>query len=133
MSDIVLLTQAGYLTVKGRRGKNLLVSYPNREVACAMAALYAENLFQSDKAEELAGLISECAESGDAARIMEELNRAFLAISCMAYPVRSEAVCQGLVQLFFMKDNTRRRKNPRPLLRGTSHSSVPAASSCQSV
>ena len=34
---------------------------------------------------------------------------------------------------FFMKDNTRRRKNPRPLLRGTSHSSVPAASSCQSV
>lgn len=101
MSDIVLLTQAGYFTVKGRRGKNLLVSYPNREVACAMAALYAENLFQSEKAEELAGLISEYAGSGDAARIMEELNRAFLAINCMAYPVRSEAVCQGLVQLFF--------------------------------
>ena len=101
MSDIVLLTQTGYLTVKGRRGNNLIVSYPNREVACSMAALYAESALQNGAGEEIIGAIAECAEAGDAVRVMEELNRAFLAINCMAYPVTSEAVCQGLVQLFF--------------------------------
>ena len=101
MDDIVLLTQTGYLTIKRRAGPDLIVSYPNREVACSMAALYSEWLLSNPETRSVRGLIAKAAASGNAEMIMEELGRAFLAINCMAYPVTSEAVCQGLVQLFF--------------------------------
>ena len=101
MDDIVLLTQTGYLTVKRREGPDLVVSYPNREVACSMAALYSEWLLSNPETRSVPSLIAKAAASGNAEMIMEELGRAFLAVNCMAYPVTSEAVCQGLVQLFF--------------------------------
>ena len=101
MDDIVLLTQTGYLTIKRLNGPDLVVSYPNREVACSMAALYTEWLLSSPETRSVRSLIAKAAASGNAEMIMEELSRAFLAVNCMAYPVTSEAVCQGLVQLFF--------------------------------
>ena len=101
MDDIVLLTQTGYLTVKRREGPDLVVSYPNREVACSMAALYSEWLLSNPETRSVPSLIAKAAASGNAEMIMEELGRAFLAVNCMAYPVTNEAVCQGLVQLFF--------------------------------
>ena len=101
MSDTVLLTQTGYLTIKRRDSWDLIVSYPNREVACSMAALCCVNAFGAKKSSEIANRVAGAACAGNADEVMKELSQAFLAVNCMAYPVRNEAVCQGLVQLFF--------------------------------
>lgn len=40
LSDVALLTQAGYLTLKNIVGTTAYVSYPNEEVKTSMAQLY---------------------------------------------------------------------------------------------
>lgn len=46
INDLVLLTQAGYLTIKRQEIDTFFVSYPNREVATSMASLYARMLLK---------------------------------------------------------------------------------------
>ena len=49
----VLLTQAGYLTIREVRSSTVLLGYPNREVADSMASLYAEELLKGRSIEPL--------------------------------------------------------------------------------
>lgn len=102
IKDSVLLTQAGYLTVKRRAGDTLYVGYPNREVASSLAVIYAEALL-AGKTLENAGVadLGRMLESGETIPVMERLNQAFASISYKSFPVRDEATCRGYALIFF--------------------------------
>ena len=59
IDDVALLTQAGYLTIKGLEDDALVLGYPNREVAQAMAKLYTGILLQEKSLAEVgaAGIV----------------------------------------------------------------------------
>lgn len=99
IDDVALLTQAGYLTIKRRKGNTLYVSYPNREVAVSMARLYAEKILSNKSVESVSPNLIDALEAGNLQESVNEINRAFLAMNSVSYPVRSEAVCQGCLQL----------------------------------
>ncbi len=101
LSDIGLLTQAGYLTIRRVVGKTAWLDYPNAEVRTAMGQLYTEELLKGKSVEE-AG-----AESA-AVRLAQEspeeivglFNRFFHSLDYQHYPVRDEASVRAFVQAF---------------------------------
>ena len=103
LSDIGLLTQAGYLTIKSVEfGNTVFLDYPNLEVKRAMAQLYTERLLDGKVAGQVgAGPIVKvlCEESAES--VFHILNRLFLAIDYQRYPVRDEASLRAYVQVYF--------------------------------
>lgn len=103
LSDIGLLTQAGYLTIKSVEfGNTVFLDYPNLEVRRAMAQLYTEHLLDGKVAGQVgAGPIVKvlCEESAES--VFRILNRLFLAIDYQRYPVRDEASLRAYVQVYF--------------------------------
>ena len=53
LSDVALLTQAGYLTLKNIVGTTAYVGYPNEEVKTSMAQLYTERLLAGRTVEQV--------------------------------------------------------------------------------
>lgn len=103
LSDIGLLTQAGYLTIKDiKYGDTVFLDYPNLEVRRSMAQLYMERLLKGKVAGQVgAGPIVKvlCEESAES--VFHILNRLFLAIDYQNYPVRDEASVRAFVQVYF--------------------------------
>lgn len=96
ISDIALLTQTGYLTIKKFRGGNFYVGYPNREVADAMASLYSELLLSGKQLDDVdAGDIDEVLATGTDDDVVGQFNRVFAALDYLNYPVTNESVCRG--------------------------------------
>ena len=102
VSDIALLTQAGYFTIKRREMTEFVVGYPNREVANSMASLCLKSLLAGRSFSE-AGLpgLMRALMTGDAKSAMAKLNQAFASISCQNYPVTDEAACRACALVFF--------------------------------
>ena len=82
LSDLGLLTQAGYLTIKAvRYGDTVFLDYPNLEVKCAMAQLYMERLLDGKVAGQVgAGPIVKVLAEESAESVFHILNRLFMAI-----------------------------------------------------
>lgn len=82
LSDLGLLTQAGYLTIKAvRYGDTVFLDYPNIEVKCAMAQLYMERLLDGKVAGQVgAGPIVKVLAEESAESVFHILNRLFMAI-----------------------------------------------------
>ena len=96
ISDIALLTQTGYLTIKKFHGGNFYVGYPNREVADSMASLYSELLLSGKQLDDVdAGAIDEVLAEGAGGDVVEQFNRIFAALDYFNYPVTNESVCRG--------------------------------------
>ena len=96
ISDIALLTQTGYLTIKKFRGGNFYVGYPNREVADSMASLYSELLLSGKQLDDVdAGDIDKVLADGTDDDVVGQFNRVFAALDYLNYPVTNEAVCRG--------------------------------------
>ena len=53
LSDIELLVQAGYLTIKKIQGTTAYVDYPNLQVRSAMAQLYLEQKLKGRTEEQI--------------------------------------------------------------------------------
>ncbi len=101
VNDLVLLTQAGYLTIKRRQGQTLFVSYPNQEVADSMATLYTEMLLSNRTLEAVgAGDLQRAILTGNVTQLSESANRAFAAIDYDRYPIEDEKHCQAFLQVF---------------------------------
>ncbi len=101
INDLVLLTQAGYLTIKRRQGQTLFVSYPNQEVADSMATLYTEMLLSDRTLEAVgAGDLQRAILTGNVTQLFESANRAFAAIDYDRYPIEDEKHCQAFLQVF---------------------------------
>ena len=100
LSDIGLLTQAGYLTIKS--GNTVFLDYPNLEVKRAMAQLYTERLLDGKVAGQVgAGPIVKVLYEESAESVFHILNRLFLAIDYQRYPVRDEASLRAYVQVYY--------------------------------
>lgn len=103
LSDIGLLTQAGYLTIKSiKYGDTVFLDYPNLEVRRAMAQLYLEQLLHGRVAGQVgAGPIVRVLSEESAESLFHILNRLFLAIDYRSYPVRDEFSVRAYVQVYF--------------------------------
>lgn len=101
LSDIGLLTQAGYLTIKAVEYGAVFVDYPNAEVRTAMAQLYMEQLLGGKIAGEVgAGPIVRILSDESTESVFHIFNRVFRAIDYRNYPVRDEAVLRAIVQVY---------------------------------
>lgn len=103
LSDIALLTQAGYLTIKApESGGTFLLDYPNLEVRRSTARLYAEQLLDGRIPGQVgAGPIVEALSEGSLEFVFFVLNQFFLAIDYQKYPVKDEATLRAYVQVYF--------------------------------
>lgn len=103
LSDIALLTQAGYLTIKAPEpGETFLLDYPNLEVRRSMALLYTEQLLKGKVPGQVgAGPIVEALSEGSLDFVVLVLNRFFLAIDYQKFPVKDEATMRAFVQVYF--------------------------------
>ena len=102
LSDIGLLTQTGYLTIKKVEGETVYVGYPNSEVRTAMAQLYIEQLLAGKTLEQAgADRIVHRLETKGAESIVCMLNRLFASLDYVNYPVRNEASLRAFIQVFF--------------------------------
>ena len=101
LDDVVLLMQAGYLTIKEIRNNTIFLGYPNCEVAEAMARYYTQLLLKGKN--PAAGGIKDLREhlaSCDVQAFAGDLSRAFLAIDSCGHPVTDKAGCRALVSVF---------------------------------
>ena len=101
VSDIVLLTQAGYLTIKQRYGRFFRVGYPNKEVADSLAWLYTDMLLHNRSFESYgAGELAKAVCDGNADSLFEQVNHAFAAIDYQQHPIANEKHCQAFLLVF---------------------------------
>ncbi len=99
VSDLALLTQTGYLTIKETRNDVFQVGYPNKEVADAMAQLYYELLLGGKTLDEVGvGGLGTLLWNGVAAEVVADFNRLTLSLDYSHYPVKDEYCCRGFVQ-----------------------------------
>lgn len=103
IDDVALLTQAGYLTIKRRRGRYFQVGYPNQEVADALAELYSDLLLQERSYDDVgAGDLVDAVHAGNVDQFFGSANQAFAAIDYTRYPVTNEKSCQAFLQIFIL-------------------------------
>lgn len=95
ISDLVLLTQAGYLTIKRFEIDTFYVSYPNREVAKSMASLYARMLLRQKTVSSAGGQkIKDAVLSGNVEDLFLAVNKTFAAFDYVQHPIKTEKICQ---------------------------------------
>ena len=103
LSDVGLLTQAGYLTIKSvEYGDTVFLGYPNKEVERAIAQLYLEQLLNGRLPGQIgAGPIVKVLFGENPESVFHMLNRLFLAIDYDRYPVEDESSVRAFVQVYF--------------------------------
>ncbi len=95
ISDLVLLTQAGYLTIKRQEIDTFFVSYPNREVAKSMASLYARMLLKKKTVGSVGGQkIKDAVLAGSVEDLFSTINKTFAAFDYVQHPIKTEKICQ---------------------------------------
>lgn len=106
ISDLALLTQAGYLTIKRSQGRTFFVGYPNMEVADSMASLYTNMLLKNETLETVgAGDLEGALKSADVSGVFTAANKAFAALDYCRYPIVNEKYCQAFLQVFIFGAN----------------------------
>ena len=101
INDLALLTQAGYLTIKGVGTDSFLVGYPNKEVADSLAWLYREKLLSSQSIDQLGAMhLRKDLQEGNIDSVVDQINKLFLATDYTRYPVNDEITCRNYLQLF---------------------------------
>lgn len=106
INDVVLLTQAGYLTVTRQEADTLFVNYPNLEVATAMADLYADMLLKGQFLSMVGvGELIEALETADIPKVFLSANKAFAAMDDQQYPIVNEKCCQTFLQVLIFGAN----------------------------
>lgn len=103
LTDVALLTQAGYLTIKTiKYGTTVFVGYPNKEVRRAMAQLYMEQLLDGRVAGQIgAGPIDQVLSEDGPESLFHILNRLFLSIDYHRFPAKDEFSVRAFVQIYF--------------------------------
>ena len=92
---MVLLTQAGYLTIKRQEIDTFFVSYPNREVAKSMASLYARMLLKKKTVGSVGGQkIKDAVLAGSVEDLFSTVNKTFAAFDYVQHPIKTEKICQ---------------------------------------
>ena len=106
ISDLALLTQAGYLTIKRSQGRTFFVGYPNFEVADSMASLYTNMLLRNETLETVgAGGLESALKTANIPEVFQSANKAFAALDYQQYPIINEKYCQAFLQVFIFGAN----------------------------
>lgn len=101
IDDLVLLTQAGYLTIKDVGTDSFLVGYPNKEVSDSMARLYRDKLLSSQSVDQLGAMhLRSDLNLGNVDSVVQQINKLFLATDYKKYPINDEITCRNYMQLF---------------------------------
>ncbi len=101
LSDVGLLAQAGYLTIRRIVGTTAYLDYPNAEVRTSMAQLYIEQLLNGKTAEQAGADNAAARLAGDSPEdVFRLFNRFFHSLDYQNYPVRDEASVRAFVQAF---------------------------------
>ena len=101
INDLVLLTQAGYLTIKRRDEESFFVGYPDKEVADSLGMLYRRLLLRQQALSDVgAGELASAIQDGNVDSLFEQANHAFAAVDYSQYPIANEGNCQTCLQLF---------------------------------
>ena len=101
LSDVGLLTQAGYLTIKRIQGTTAYVDYPNLEVRTAMAQLYLEQMLRGRTVEQIgAGNIAYLLANENAESVYHNLNHFLRGIDYRAYKDFKESSIQSFIQIY---------------------------------
>lgn len=115
ISDIGLLTQAGYLTLKRIVDTTAYVGYPNAEVPTSMAQLYLGQILDGKTVEQVgAEKIASVLASGNAETVYHRLNNLFKDIDHNNYPIEDEAAVRTYVQVYIAGAGL----NPKPEVHG---------------
>ena len=100
----VLLTQAGYYTIKSVTSDHYAVlGYPNREVATSMAQLYADALLKGERLRPIGSLsIYDVMEKSSLDDVVAQLNAVVSAIDYTHYPIVDEASLRAYLQVLLI-------------------------------
>lgn len=110
ISDVAMLNQTGYLTIKEAKieSDSVVLNYPNYEVSKSMALLFTEKVFGGRTPLEIIGKTAwDLFGSEDVTQIASKLNRAFLAIDYLNYPIKDEASLRSHIQMYLAGSNIR--------------------------
>ena len=100
-SDVILLNQTGYLTIKRREGFSLILNYPNEEVAESMALLYRNRLFGDRDPDSLFNLpVTSLFERYPVEEIPQKLNVIFKGLDYKNYPLKDESSLRAYLQIY---------------------------------
>ncbi len=101
LSDIGLLTQAGYLTIRRVEDGVAFLDYPNMEVRRSMALLYVKQ-FLGDRLPGQVGASGVRREliSGNSEAVCRQFNVFFASIDYQNYPVREESTVRAIAQAY---------------------------------
>lgn len=101
ISDVALLTQAGYLTIKAVEDDTAFVGYPNLEVTKSMAKLYMKLLLSGKTQVQVgAGGIAKLLVEADIEGIFDRINKLFLSLDYKSYPAKDEYAVKAVVQVY---------------------------------
>lgn len=100
----VLLTQAGGLTIKEIRSHNdVILGYPNREVAMSMAQLYADKLLDGKNPfRKGTRSFEDILAFDDTDNVVVHLNNLLEAINHMRHPISDATLCARFLQVLMM-------------------------------
>lgn len=99
LTDVGLLTQTGYLTIKSVSGETIFVDYPNDAVRQAMAALYLQVLL--GKTIEQAGVrnLAFMLAKENPETLVHTFNRLLESIDYKDYAIKDEASLRAVLQV----------------------------------
>lgn len=102
ISDIELLMQTGYLTIKtANHDDTVSVDYPNGEVRRSMAQLYTEQLLNGRSAGQVgAGPIVKVLATDNAESLFHILNLLFASINYDQYQIKNEHTVRAFAQVY---------------------------------
>lgn len=104
ISAETLLTQTGYLTIKGPLGAGYVaLGYPNLEVSASMAQLYADELLRNaTPLQSGVPFLAKILTEESAAAVIRQFNLVFNAIDYQRFPIRDEASCRAYLQVLLI-------------------------------
>ena len=100
----VLLTQAGYLTIRSvMPNEYVVLGYPNQEVSLSIAQLYSDELLKGKLLEQAHDTaISNIMAKGSTEEVIDSFNRAVAAIDYQHYPIVNEVSCRAYLQVLLI-------------------------------
>ena len=108
ISDVAMLNQTGYLTIKEAKVESdaVILNYPAYEVSKSMAQLFTDKVFSGQLPQEIIGETAwDLFGSGEIKDIVAKLNQIFLAIDYQRYPVKDEASVRSHLQMYLTASN----------------------------
>lgn len=104
ISPDVLLTQAGYLTIKKELVPGIVeLGYPNREVSSSMARLYADAMLRTqNRLPSGIPFLPKILSFESLDKVVDYFNKAVNALDYQRFPIRDEASCRASIELLLL-------------------------------